>query len=455
MRRPSRRWALSCAFLRSNFVRRTMSSSWKARVLVYDVPQVQYLRRALVVHKREHIDGKARLQLRLGEEAVQYHLRVRVALELNDYAHAVAVRLVAQAGDALEALFAHLLGHVLDELLLVDLVGQLGDDNAYAVVAELLHLGARADNDLALAGGVGGADAAAAHDDAAGGEVGPGDVLHEVGERGLGVLEHADAGVYDLGEVVRRDIRRHADGDAARAVDEQVGEASRKHAGLAAALVEVGVPVDRVLLYVAQHLVGDAGHPRLRVSVGRGGVAVDGAEVAVAVHERVAHGEVLREAHERVVYRGVAMRMIAAQHVADAGRRFLEGLVRGQAVLVHGVEYAPVHGLEPVPHIRQRAGDNDAHGVVDKARLHLAHYLRRDNMLLREHYVLGFVVFGHRVTTFIKCGGVSRLAARGRAGTPSPTSILKRTSNLVGEGVLALPSVRLRTYFIIFIQCPF
>ena len=68
-------------------------------------------------------------------------------------------------------------------MALVDLIGQLGDDDALAVLAELLKLGPRADGDLAAAGGVGGADAAAAHDDALRREIRALDVLHEVGER--------------------------------------------------------------------------------------------------------------------------------------------------------------------------------------------------------------------------------------------------------------------------------
>ena len=58
---------------------------------------------------------------------------------------------------------------------------------------------------------------------------------------------------------------------------------------------------------------------RLGVPVGRRGVAVHRAEVAVAVHQRIAHGEVLRQAHQGVVNRSVAVRMVAAQHVAHAG----------------------------------------------------------------------------------------------------------------------------------------
>ena len=51
------------------------------------------------------------------------------ALELDHDAHAVAVGLVAQVGDALDLLLAHQLGDALDQPRLVDLVGDLGDDD--------------------------------------------------------------------------------------------------------------------------------------------------------------------------------------------------------------------------------------------------------------------------------------------------------------------------------------
>ena len=177
--------------------------------------QGQNFRLLLVVHKRQHIDGKARLELCLCEQAVQDHLWVRVMLDFNDNAHTRAVGLVADIGNPLQALVVHLIGHVLDEHPLVHLIGKLGDDDARAVAAEFFKFRARAQDDLAAARGVGRADAAAAHDDALGREVGACHVLHQVVKRRLRVVEHAHAGVDDLGEVVRGDVRRHADGDTA------------------------------------------------------------------------------------------------------------------------------------------------------------------------------------------------------------------------------------------------
>ena len=189
------------------------------------MPQGQDLRLRLVIDQGEHVHGERGLHLRLGKQPVEHDLGVGVLLELDNDAHAVAVGLVAQAGDAVELLITHLLGNVLDELALVDLIGQLRHDDADAVVAPGLGLGTGAHDDAAAAGGVGRADAAAADDDASGREVRARDMLHEVRERGVRVFEHTDAGIDDLGEVVRRDVRRHADGDTGRSVHQQVREA--------------------------------------------------------------------------------------------------------------------------------------------------------------------------------------------------------------------------------------
>ena len=54
-----------------------------------------------------------------------------------------------------------------------------------------------------------------------------------------GVVDQRHDRIGDLVEIVRRNVRRHADGDAARAVDEQLREAARKHARLDALIVEV------------------------------------------------------------------------------------------------------------------------------------------------------------------------------------------------------------------------
>ena len=248
-------------------------------------------------------DPEGRLHLRVLVELVEHDHRDGLALELDDEAHAGAVRLVAQVADLGDLLGLHEVDDVVDQRGAVDLVRQLRDDDGAPVALELLGVRLGADADASAARAVGLFEAAGAEDDAAGREVRPLDELHEVVGGRLGVVDHVHDGVDDLAEVVRRDVGRHADGDAGRAVDQEVGHAAGQHLGLAPRLVVVGHPVDGVGVDVAQHLHGDLAEARLGVTHGRRRVALDGAEVALAVDERVAHVEVLGHAHERRVDR--------------------------------------------------------------------------------------------------------------------------------------------------------
>ena len=99
----------------------------------------------------------------------------------------------------------------------------------------------------------------------------------------------------------------------------------------------------------------DRGQAALGVAHGGGVIAVDIAEIALAVDQRVALGEVLRQAHQRVVDRDVAVRVELADHVADHARALLEAAGGIEPELQHGVEDAPLHRLQPVAHVGQRA----------------------------------------------------------------------------------------------------
>ena len=271
-------------------------------------------------------------------EASRFHV--------DDDVHAVAVGVVVHVGDALDALLLHQVGDALDEPGLVHLVGQLGDDDFRpAGLLVLLNLRPGPDGDLPPAGGVGRPDAGPAHDDAPGGEVRPLDVLHELVQGGVGVVDEGAHPVDDLPHVVGRDVGGHAHGDARGAVDQDVGEVGGQHRGLFQTVVVVGGEVHRVLVDVVQHGHRELVHLGLCVPVGGRGVAVDRAEVAVAVHQHVAHGEILGQAHQGVVHRGVAVGMVPAQHGAYGVGALAVGLLRPQGVLIHGVQDAPVHGL--------------------------------------------------------------------------------------------------------------
>ena len=97
-------------------------------------------------------------------EIVQHDLGDGVAFDLHDdpQAHPVA-GLVLDIGDARKLAFAHLIGDRGNEVVVVDLIRQLGDDNAGSAAGVFFDLDHTAHPDRPTAGGVsvddtGGAD---------------------------------------------------------------------------------------------------------------------------------------------------------------------------------------------------------------------------------------------------------------------------------------------------------
>ena len=337
-------------------------------VAAEEVLQVEDARTPLV--DREHDRAEGGLQLGVLVEVVQDDLRLGVALQLHDDAH-VGLRLVADVADALDHLVLHELGRVLDHLGLVHLVGERGDHDAHAVVLPLLDLGVAAHAELAAAELVHGDDAVAAADLRARGEVRPLHELHQVVDRAVAVVDVVGDAVAQLAEVVRRDVGGHAHGDAGGAVEEEVRELRGEDRRLGERLVVVGHHVHGVLVQVLEHHLGRLLHAHLGVAHRGRRVAVHGAEVAVPVHERHAHREVLRHAHDRVVDRRVAVRVVLAHHLADDVRGLLVLDPRAEVQAVHAEQRAAVHGLEAVAHVGERAPHDHAHRVVDVVAAHL------------------------------------------------------------------------------------
>ncbi len=321
--------------------------------------------------QRDVDDPESRLHLGVLVELVEHDHRDGLALELDDQPHTRAIRLVAQVADLGDLLGLHEIDDVVDQRGAVDLVRQLRDDDGAPVALELLGVRLGADADAAAAGAVGLFEPAGAEDHAAGREVRPLDELHQVVGGGLRVVDHVQGGVDDLTEVVRRNVGGHADGDAGRAVDEQVRHAAGQDLGLAPRLVVVGHPVDGIGVDVAHHLNGDLAEARLRVAHGRRRVALDGAEVALTVDQRVAHVEVLRHAHESRVDDGLAVGVVVAARVAGDLGALAVLLVGGEAEVVHSDQDAPLAGLEAVAHVGKGAVGEHAHRIVDERRAHL------------------------------------------------------------------------------------
>ena len=136
---------------------------------------------------------------------------------------------------------------------------------------------------------------------------------------------------------------------------------------------------------------------RLRVAHRRRAVAVDRAEVALAVDERVAHREVLGEPDEGVVEGDVAVRVVLAHHLADDRGALAVRAGRRQPHLAHRVEDPAMDGLEAVADVGQGARHDDAHRVVEVRDAHLvldadgadvAQVVGHGRLLLRRGHVV-------------------------------------------------------------------
>ena len=114
--------------------------------LLDDLEEVEHLRPA--AGDRQHDDAERGLQRRVLVEIVQDDIGHLAALQLDHDAHAVAVGFVAEIADPLDDLLFRELGDLLDQPGLVDLVGDLGDDDRLLVPLLVLldrRLGAHGD----------------------------------------------------------------------------------------------------------------------------------------------------------------------------------------------------------------------------------------------------------------------------------------------------------------------
>ena len=344
----------------------------------YPVPDhlVEPQRAGDSVDQGQHVRAERVLQLGVLVQVVQDDLGDRIPLQHDDEPLAgTAAGLVAHIRDAGNPAVAHQLGDLQRQVVRIDLVGELGGHQAGTALAVLLHLDHRTHGDRPAPGAVGIVDPSAADDLRPGREVGalnPLDQrLEQLVVRGIVVIqEPLDAG-GELPQVMRRDLGRHPDRDALGAVDKKVREPAGQYHRLPGAPVVVRPEVDGVLVDVPQHFHGQRREPALGVAVRSSRVVARRAEVALGVHERHPHRPRLGQPDQRVVNGGVAVRVIVTHHLADDPGALEIAPVGAVAAVIHRVQDAGVHGLQSVPHIRQRTADDDRHRVLDVAALHL------------------------------------------------------------------------------------
>ncbi len=208
--------------------------------------------------------------------------------------------------------------------------------------------------------------------------------------RDVRLVDEREQRVANLAEIVRRDIGRHADCDAVRAVDEQIRKLRRQDVGLRVRAVEVRDEIDRVLVDVGEHPLGQPRQLTFGVSIRGGRIAVDRTEISLTVDQQVAEAERLRHADQRIVNRHVAVRMVPREHLAHDRRALGIAPVREQPGAEHRVQNAAMHGLEAVANLRQRAPDIHRHRVVQVGLTHIVFDIQQRGFVAMRFVTVGF-----------------------------------------------------------------
>ena len=397
--------------------------------------------RHLAARQHVHVERKARLELGQLEERFHQQAGIDRAALRHQHDADIFRAFVAHVLEQRQLAGQQKLGDLLDQLGLLDLIGNLGDDDVPGAPAlVLLHpLGAQTEAAAARLIGFEYRSPAVDHH-AAGRKIRPAHLAfehdrlgalhrvlvllaqfllmppldirpllrrgHQVGDRGIAIVDQVERRRAKFGSVVRRDRRRHADRDARRTVGEDVRKGAGKDDRLLVLLVVGRAEIDRILGDAFEKRGRDVGHARFGVAHGRGVIAVDVAEIALPVDQRIAHGKVLREAHQRVVDRLVAMRMELAHHLADDAGAFGETLVGIEPQQPHGVHDAPVHGLQPVAHIGQRA--------VHDGRQRIGEIALFERLFQVDRLDVITAAGGRRNKAFSHCAGLAERLIRGK-----------------------------------------
>ena len=309
------------------------------------------------------VDPVTALQVRGGEQVRHQFRQVHPvrARDKHQPGRVFMVGFIAQVLQHRQFLRLHLRGHLFQNLVAGRLVGQRGHDD---VAALLLPPGPQFHGTGTAA--IDFLDFMGRRDDfRLGGEVGAFDMLEQVLNRAPGPLQQADTGAGHFPQVVGRDVRRHAHGNARGAVQQDIGQARRQQLRLLQGAVEIGYPVGGALPQLRQQRLAVGFEPGFRVAHGRKRLGiVHGTPVPLAVDDGIAVTEVLGHQHHGLVAGAVPVGVELADDVAHRARRFLELGGRAQPQFRHGVDDAPLYRLQPVADMRQRPVQDDIHRVI-------------------------------------------------------------------------------------------
>ena len=345
-------------------------------------------------HQRNAIHREAGLECGVFVELIQHYLCISIAFDFDNDTH-IAFGLVADTRDTFDLLIVHEVSDILHEVRLHYTIWQLANHDTLATVVFGLDLCFRTDDDTSATCLVCIAHALITVDSTTCWEVRCLDMLHEFSHGDwlhFGILHtchcvlHVCHATVDyLAQVVGWHVRCHTYCDTACSVHQQVREATWQYHWLAQRVVEVQLHIHGIFVYIAKHLFGKFREACFGITHCCCTVAVNRTKVTLSVHQHVAHVPWLCHTHERAIDTAIAVRVVLTHYLTHDTCGFLGWLVTCVAQLIHTKQHTAVYWLEAIAHVRQCAGYNHTHRVIDVRGSHFLVNLYRNNSVVVNH----------------------------------------------------------------------
>ena len=337
-------------------------------IVLQHVQEIHYL--GFLIHQGYHDDAEGILKLGMFIKLVQYHIRIGILTQLDHHPDALSVGLITYIRNPVYFLQLHQFSYLDDQVCLIYHVRQLCGNDLALSVGQCLYICHSPDYDLAPSRPVGLGTSSGSQNKAPCRKIRR---FHDGKYLINGslpvfvnpVIDHLDNGFHYLPQIMRRNIGSHAHGDTGSSVHQKIWIFAGKHYRFLFRIIEIRYKINRIFVNISQKLHGDFRKPGLRITHGGSSVTVHGTKVPVPVHQRISGGPILCHINQRAVNRAVAMGMIFTHGITYDTGAFTMGLVRTVIQFYHGIEHAALNRLQTVPHIRQRPGSNDTHGVVN------------------------------------------------------------------------------------------
>ena len=157
---------------------------------------------------------------------------------------------------------------------LVDLIRNLGNHDAVAVLSLAFDRGASTHGDGAAACLVSLPNPAPAVNDSCGGEIRTRNMRHNVAERGVWIVNQMNHGLTNFRQIVRRHVGRHTDSNTIGAVDQKIRDFARQIRRFLALFIIIGDEVHGLFVDIFEKCLCKRRHARFRISHRRRRIAV-------------------------------------------------------------------------------------------------------------------------------------------------------------------------------------